>query len=142
MGKFTKILSIVVIILSLNGYRLTNKENSELNLTKSNTKNGTDLIQEKNSSKNFLKQLGITKKEDKIIIDINKTKEFLKIVGENIHNKTIQIKKKVLELEKSAIKKIDTTKIIIDLNKSKNILEDIAKDFEKIIQDNCTKQNK
>jgi len=121
----------LLIIISFNGCNSSNNDNNSTFFTKGNTSSQSNNIENKKLSK-----IGIYKENDKIIIDINKTKSFLnkltktlKKEAKNIHEKNKDLN--ITDLGISANK----DKVSIDLNKTKNFLDNFAKEIEGVAKE-------
>ena len=107
-------------------------------------------IEEKKKEDTKPSQTGIVVKDSTIIIDTNKTKDFLHNFSQNIKNQmqkiSTDLQKGILETKEAGIN-INSEHINIDLNKTKNLLESwnnkiqvFAKEFDNI--DNTSEMNK
>lgn len=85
-----------------------------------------------------LSKVGINIKEDKIIIDTNKTKDFFQTIGKNIGYKLKKISDDLNQgviQEKNAGVQIDKTHVNIDINKTKNFLEEWGKKMQGYVKE-------
>ncbi len=142
MAKYRKSVWIIILIFSLNGLIASNNGIGDFNLTKSNTKNGNLIYYEKNSNETFFNKIGIVKKGEKIIIDLNKTQKFLQNFAKKLQQEGQYIKEKAIKVKDIGIKQIDKDKILIDINKTKNILEKTLEIFQKVIKESFEDLNK
>ncbi len=128
MKTVTKLIVVILIITQLNGGNFLKSGEKEHNITNSNRKNGS-IKKEDNYQNSILKKIGIETKNEKIIIDTNKTKKFMKEVAKKMESEAKNITSKV----KKSISgiKINKEKIVIDINKTQKFLESLAKEFEK-----------
>jgi len=79
--------------------------------------------------KDLLNDLGFEFKDDKIIIDINKTSNFFEKIESEMKTKAKEIESKIVNTEINITKdmgiKVEGNQIGIDLNKTKNMLQQI-----------------
>lgn len=109
------------------------------------------LQEEKN---NRFSHMGVKMEQGTIIIDTNKTKDFFKELGEQMHVQMIQVSKDlqkgVIDAQEGGVQ-VDNGNINIDLNKTQSFLnewssrvEGYVKEFDKMIQEienNTTVEN-
>jgi len=132
MKNVIKIAIICLIIVSLYGYRDNKAVLSDINITKSNKNNST--LNPKYVYK--FDNIGIYQENGKIIIDLNKTQEFLKEIAIKLKEEGVKVKEKTKDLNISSLGiKINKEKIKIDLNKTKTFLEKFSNIMEQITKD-------
>ncbi len=101
----------------------------------------TDLINkkiDKNSTKEtieetFLNEMGFNFKNEKIIIDLNKTKSFFSKITNKMEEKVKEIEDINISKESGVV--VTEDKVDIDLNSTKNLLNSISSLFKNIILD-------
>ncbi len=88
--------------------------------------------EDKNSS-SFLHKIGIYEDGNKIIIDTNRTKNYLQSLSNSFEKETKELKKELKEHEKSINSGIDVSdeKIVVDINKSKKYLKGLIDILQK-----------
>ena len=128
--NFSKIILITTLI-PINGYSFGNNEK---NVTKLNSLQKN--ISKSEDKENILHKIGIVAKDDKIIIEPKKAKEFLENLAKTLQKNAKEIEKESCEINKSAIGvSAKDDKIVIDLNKTKNVLEKFSKHLQNIVKD-------
>lgn len=80
-----------------------------------------------------LKSVGITTSGDKIVIDTNKTKAFLKKMANILKSESEALQEKTADLGRKSfgIQK-ENGKIVIDLNKTQNTLQSVTNELEDV----------
>jgi len=82
----------------------------------------------------LFKKIGVDVSEEKINIDIGKTKDFLNTLQEKLQKKAETIESDIeegkIDLEDDIGIKIDDEHIDIDLNKTKNFIEELGQKIE------------
>jgi hypothetical protein len=136
MMKKSSILPIFGAFLIFLGCSNSNKnslnENNKTKLIKTDT---IKAKKEQNSTieESFLNEMGFNFKNQKIIIDLNKTKSFFSKIRNNIEKKVNEIEDINLSRESGVI--LTKDKLDIDLNSTKNLLNNISGLFKNIISD-------
>jgi len=134
MFKYIKVYTATVFLFILFGCSNSdkstiNRANSEKNLTKNNQTIEETLFQE----------MGFNFKEEKIIIDLNKTNNFFSNMEKKFDEKAKEIESKIenadINITRDSGVAITDEKFSIDLNSSKNLLNDISGLFREIISD-------
>ncbi len=115
-----------------------NNHIEENNKTKSKKTNIINKNIDKNSSnetieETFLNEMGFNFKGEKIILDLNKTKNFFSRIRKKMENKVKEIKDINVTKESGVI--ITKNRVDIDLNSTKNLLNSISSLFKSIILD-------
>ncbi len=134
--KKSSILPIFGAFLIFLGCSNSNKnslnENNKTKLIKTDT---IKAKKEQNSTieESFLNEMGFNFKNQKIIIDLNKTKSFFSKIRNNIEKKVNEIEDINLSRESGVI--LTKDKLDIDLNSTKNLLNNISGLFKNIISD-------
>ncbi len=136
MLKIIRLISILGVIFIFIG---CNKKSS------TNEKNITKLVKIDKNDKNrtieetFLNEMGFEYKNQKIVIDLNKTTNFFSRIEDTMKNRFKDIKNKIkksdINITKNSGVNISKKKIDIDLNKTENTIENISKLFKNIILD-------
>ena len=136
-----KILHFIIIFLilgSFNGCNMQENRESDSNFTKSNRQNGSI---EQNTTLNkeedkVLRKIGISTENGKIVIEPNKTKEFLETVAKKFESEAIKLQQKAKDINISTLGiKKESDKIVIDINQTQKTLEKISKDLENIAKE-------
>ena len=133
MLKIIRLISILGVIFIFIG---CNKKSS------TNEKNITKLVKiDKNRTmeETFLNEMGFEYKNQKIVIDLNKTTNFFSRIEDTMKNRFKDIKNKIkksdINITKDSGVNITKKKIDIDLNKTENTIDNISKLFKNIILD-------
>jgi len=88
--------------------------------------------------KNILSLLGINIENQKIDIDLNKTKNFFENIQKELEKKSQAIEKSIqegkVELKDIGLK-VDKQHISLDLNKTKSFVENLTKKLDSFIKD-------
>ena len=91
------------------------------------------------TSNDLLKQLGFDFNGEKVVIDINKTSNFLKKVEIEMHGKLKEIENKIdhaqIDITKGIGIELSNEKVAIDLNKTRNMLQQINTLMKDIVLD-------
>jgi flagellum-specific peptidoglycan hydrolase FlgJ len=142
MKKYVKYILILSFLIPLNGCNKKETKVEETNVTNSN--NELKLKRKDGDREDkILEKIGISTKDDKIIIEPKKTKEFLEKMANKLKKeaKKIEQKTKEINISQMGIKASDK-KIEIDINKTEKFLnkfskelEDIAKELQKVFDD-------
>jgi len=136
MIKKSSILPIFGAFLIFLGCSNSNEnslnENNKTKLIKTDT---IKAKKEQNSTleESFLNEMGFNFKNQKIIIDLNKTKSFFSKIRNNIEKKVKEIEDINLSRESGVF--LTEKKLDIDLNSTKNLLKNISGLFKNIISD-------
>jgi hypothetical protein len=98
-------------------------------------KNITKSVQR--NEEHFLETLGVSYKQDKIIIDLNKTNHFFVALEKRADEKAKVLEKKLNEINmsKEAGILVDQTSLSVDLNKTHILLENLSNLFENVLFD-------
>ena len=132
MKNVIKIVTLCLIFSSLYGNKIDISRNNSLNITNGNIKNGN--LTPKDEPK--LSKIGIYKENGKIIIDLNKTQNFLNEIIIKLKEGGAKVKEKTKDLNISSLGiNINKEKIKIDLNKTKTFLEKFSKIVEQVAKD-------
>jgi hypothetical protein len=121
---------IVVILSLLLLVGCNDKEEKKLEEIEKNVTQTLKIKKEESpKEKDLLHNLGFDFKDDKIIIDINKTSNFFEQIESDMRMKAEEIESKIVNAEINITKdmgiKIEGNQIGIDLNKTQNMLQQI-----------------
>jgi hypothetical protein len=126
MKKYQIVLLLVMLLLSAcndkEGHSVAKVENNQTKVLK---------IKEKDRSKekDLLEELGFDFKDDKIIIDINKSSNFFAQIESEMKLKAKEIESKIVNADINITKdmgiEVEGNQIGIDLNKTQNMLQQI-----------------
>jgi len=130
---FKKIRLVIVFGLLFNMGCSNNNSN--------NTKEINRTVVEKNSSheETILNEMGFDFKNNKIIIDLNKSTNFFSKIEKKINEKSKEIENKIRGVESNITKTsgivVTEDKVDIDLNKTKSLLDNLSTIFRNIVVD-------
>jgi len=136
MLRKTKLLPIFGLLLIFLGCSNSNNSSTDDN---NKTKLIKTYIIKKNMDKNrtieetFLNEMGFNFKNQKIIIDLNKTKNFFSKMRNKMKEKVKQIED--INVSKNSGIIVTENKVDIDLNSTKNLLNSISTLFKDIVSD-------
>ena len=89
------------------------------------------------NNEDLFQKIGVDISNEKINIDLTKTKDFFNALQNTLHEKAQTIQKDVsegkIDLEKNVGIKVDNEHINIDLNKTKRFIEDLGKKVENFL---------
>ena len=130
---FKKVILVIVFgLLSIIGCSNNNSNNTkEINRT----------VVDKNSTyeETILNEMGFDFKNDKIIIDLNKSRNFFSKIEKKINEKSKEIENKIRGVESNITKTsgivVTEDKVDIDLNKTKSLLDNLSGIFRNIVLD-------
>ena len=127
-------LALIFLLFTFNGCKSENILDNDKNITKGNI--NVKKIDNSQKEDNLLHKIGILAKEDKIVIEPKKTKEFFEKLAKTLEKdaKELEAKNKKIQEEDIGIS-ANKDKITIDLNKTKTFLEKFSKELEKIAKD-------
>ena len=132
MFKLTKLLTITALISMLLG--CSEAEKKEINTTKPVQK-----VTTKKSDETLLNEMGFDFKDEKIIIDLNKSSNFFSRMEKRMEEKAKEIENKIknsdINVSRDSGVEITDDKLSIDLNQTKTLLDSFSKLFEDIILD-------
>ncbi len=100
--------------------------------------NKKGLAQDMSNKEKKLSKLGVTVEENKITLDIDKTKDFFETFAKDLNTKLKKITEKLQDeslMEKDAGIQVDETHINIDLNKTKDFLKEWKKKMQRFIKE-------
>jgi len=135
------ILSIFTIFLSACNTNINEDNNlSTINQTETHNKKNLSPIQNEEKENNLLKELGFEIKDEKIIIDMNKTNNFFEQLNSQMEQKSKEIGEKLERAELNLTEEsigiiIEGDQIGIDLNKTKNMIKGINILIKEILLD-------
>jgi len=135
---FKKVKLIMIFgILSIIGCSNNSNNTKEINRT----------VVERNSSheETILNEMGFNFKDNKIIIDLNKSTSFFSKIEKKINEKSKEIENKIRGIESNISKNsgiiVTEDKVNIDLNKTKSLLDNLSGMFRDIVKDINTSFN-
>ena len=135
---FKKVKLIMIFgILSIIGCSNNSNNTKEINRT----------VVERNSSheETILNEMGFNFKDNKIIIDLNKSTNFFSKIEKKINEKSKEIENKIRGIESNISKNsgiiVREDKVNIDLNKTKSLLDNLSGMFRDIVKDINTSFN-
>jgi len=95
-------------------------------------------MQDKDTNKNILQNIGVDINDEKIHIDFNKTKSFFQTLQDILNQKAQKMQSDIeqgkVDLDNIGLK-VDNEQIDIDLNKTKNFIEDLGNKLNNFIKD-------
>jgi len=129
MKKYQIVLVISMLFLTACNDKEESKENNMTKVEKNLTKELKIQKVETPKEKDLLEELGFDFKDDKIIIDINKTSNFFAQIESEMKAKAKEIESKIVNSDINMTKdmgiELEGNQIGIDLNKTQNMLQQI-----------------
>jgi hypothetical protein len=133
---FKKIKTILIYVLLFIFSACSDTDKSPI---KEEVKEKTTIEKKQTIEETLLQEMGFAFKDEKIIIDFNKTNNFFLNMEKKLDEKANEIEKKIqnadINLTRDSGVVVTDDKFSIDLNSSKHLLNDISELFEEIILD-------